>query len=63
MFQTADMQAQHELLNRVAQLVDEGKVRSTLAEHFGPINAANLKRAHAFVESGTARGKVVLEGF
>lgn len=63
MFQTADMQAQHELLEQVARLVDEGKVRSTLAEHFGLINAANLKRAHAFVESGTARGKVVLEGF
>lgn len=63
MFQTADMQAQHELLERVARLVDEGKVRSTLAEQFGPINATNLKRAHAFIESGTARGKVVLEGF
>lgn len=63
MFQTPDMQAQHELLEKVAQLVDDGRVRTTLAEHFGPINAANLKRAHAFVESGTARGKVVLEGF
>lgn len=62
-YQTPDMQAQHELLNRVAQLVDEGRVRSTLAEHFGPVNAANLRRAHAFIESGTARGKVVLEGF
>ena len=63
MFQTPDMQAQHELLERVAQLVDDGQVRTTMAEHFGPINAANLKRAHAFIESGTARGKVVLEGF
>lgn len=63
MFQTPDMQAQHELLNRVAQLVDEGRIRSTLGEHFGAINAANLKRAHAFIESGVARGKVVLEGF
>jgi zinc-binding alcohol dehydrogenase family protein len=63
MFQTPDMQAQHELLEKVAQLVDAGGVRTTLAEQFGPINAANLKRAHAFIESGTARGKVVLEGF
>ncbi|MBT9525784.1 MAG: zinc-binding alcohol dehydrogenase family protein [Rhizobacter sp.] len=63
MFQTPDMQAQHELLNRVSQLVDEGRVRTTLGEHFGAINAANLKRAHAFIESGVARGKVVLEGF
>ncbi len=63
MFQTPDMQAQQELLNRVSQLVDEGRIRSTLGEHFGAINAANLKRAHAFIESGLARGKVVLEGF
>lgn len=63
MFQTPDMQAQHDLLERVAQLVDDGQVRTTLAEHFGTINAANLKRAHAFIESGAARGKVVLEGF
>lgn len=63
MFQTPDMQAQHDLLERVAQLVDAGRVRTTLAEHFGPVNAANLRRAHAFIEGGTARGKVVLEGF
>jgi hypothetical protein len=43
--------------------VDAGLVRSTVAEHFGAINAANLKRAHALIESGRARGKVVLEGF
>jgi zinc-binding alcohol dehydrogenase family protein len=63
MFQTPDMQAQHDLLNRVSHLVDEGRIRTTLGEHFGAINATNLKRAHAFIESGVARGKVVLEGF
>jgi zinc-binding alcohol dehydrogenase family protein len=63
MFQTPDMQAQHDLLEEVAKLVDAGRVRTTLAEQFGAINAANLRRAHAFIESGKARGKVVLEGF
>ena len=63
MLQTADMGAQHTLLTRVAELVDAGRLRTTLGEHFGVINAANLRRAHAFVESGRARGKVVLEGF
>nr|WP_315848978.1 zinc-binding alcohol dehydrogenase family protein [uncultured Rhodoferax sp.] len=63
MFGTADMVAQHHLLNEVAQLVDAGLVRTTLAENFGRINADNLKRAHALVETGTARGKVVLEGW
>lgn len=63
MFQTADMAAQGALLAEVARLVDAGTLRSTVAEHFGAINAANLKRAHALMESGQARGKVVLSGF
>jgi zinc-binding alcohol dehydrogenase family protein len=63
MFGTDDQIAQHRLLNRVADLVDAGTVKTTLAEHFGTINAANLKRAHALIESGKAKGKVVLEGF
>lgn len=62
-FQTPDMVAQHHLLNEVAQLVDAGLIRSTLSERFGTINAANLRRAHALIESGKARGKVVLEGW
>jgi NADPH:quinone reductase len=62
-FQTADMDAQHRLLNEVAAMVDKGTIRTTIAENFGKINAANLRRAHAQVESGTTRGKIVLEGF
>ncbi|MXQ14572.1 zinc-binding alcohol dehydrogenase family protein [Microvirga makkahensis] len=62
-YQTADMQRQHEILNEVSRLVDEGTIRTTLAEVLGPVNAANLKRAHAFIESGRAKGKIVLSGF
>ena len=63
LFETADMIEQHRLLDRVAELVDAGTLRTTLGEHFGNINAANLRRAHALLESGTAKGKIVLEGF
>jgi zinc-binding alcohol dehydrogenase family protein len=62
-FQTPDMDAQHRLLNEVAAMVDAGTIRTTLAENLGAINAANLRRAHAMVESGRMRGKLVLEGF
>ena len=62
-FQTADMAEQGVLLNEVADLVDSGTICTTVGARFGPINAANLKRAHALIESGRARGKVVLEGF
>ncbi|MGD9536039.1 MAG: zinc-binding alcohol dehydrogenase family protein [Alphaproteobacteria bacterium] len=63
MFETPDIAEQAKLLDEVATLVDAGRLRTTLAERYGTINAANLKRAHAFIESGKARGKVVLEGF
>ena len=63
LFGTADMVAQHHLLNDLAALVDDGVVRTTLGEHYGRITAANLQRAHALIESARARGKIVLEGF
>jgi zinc-binding alcohol dehydrogenase family protein len=63
MFETVDMTAQHELLNDISRLVDEGVLRTTLGESYGTINAANLLRAHALIETGTARGKIVLAGF
>ena len=63
MFETADMIAQHRLLCEMAALVDAGIIRTTVAEHFGAINADNLRRAHQLIESGRSRGKIVLEGF
>ncbi|WP_430231351.1 zinc-binding alcohol dehydrogenase family protein [Paraburkholderia tropica] len=63
LYETPDMIRQHDILNRVADLIDNGTLRSTLGEHFGKINAENLRRAHALIESGRARGKLVLEGF
>jgi len=62
-FQTPDMIAQHNLLNDVSDLIDKSVLRTTLEQTFGTINAANLKRAHALLESGKSRGKIVLEGW
>jgi NADPH:quinone reductase len=62
-YDTADIEEQRKLLNRVAELVDAGTLRTTLADNLGPISAANLKKAHALIESGRARGKIVLTGF
>ena len=63
LFQTADMPAQSDILNEVAELLDAGKIRSTATDAFGLINAENLKRAHGILETNKARGKLVLEGF
>jgi NADPH:quinone reductase len=62
-YQTADMGEQGRLLSEVAALVDAGSIRTTMRQNLGVINAANLKRAHAIVESGAAIGKIVLVGF
>lgn len=63
MFGTPDIAEQGRLLARVAALVDEGRLRSTVSEQLSPINATNLRRAHEQVESGRMRGKLVLSGF
>ncbi len=60
---TPDMARQGAILAEVAQLLDSGRLRSTLTAELGPINAANLRRAHAQLEGGRSIGKTVLQGF
>ena len=63
LFDTPDKIAQQRLLNEAAALVDAGVLQTTLQQHYGRINAANLQSAHALLESGGSRGKLVLSGF
>ena len=63
MFETDDMTKQRDLLNRVAELIDAGSIRTTVGANYGAISAENLRRAHQDIESGKAIGKIVLEGF
>lgn len=60
MFETPDMEAQHRILDRVSRLLDDGTLRHTLREVCGPLNAENLRQAHARIESGRTIGKLVL---
>ena len=63
MYETEDMIEQHYLLNRVTELIDAGKLKTTLEKVLKPINAKNLKQAHAEIESRHTIGKIVLEGW
>jgi NADPH2:quinone reductase len=63
MFATKDIARQHEILDRVATLVDAGKLRTTWTQTLGTINAANLREAHRRLESGSTIGKLVLAGW
>ncbi len=60
MFTTNDMARQHEILNHVAQLLDDGTLKSTLTTTIEGFTADNLKRAHALQESGKSIGKTVI---
>ena len=62
-FQTGDMICQHRILARVGSLVEAGRLRTTLREVLGPIDAANLREAHRRLESGTTIGKLALAGW
>ena len=62
-FKTADMIEQHKLLNQVADWLDAGKLKGTMKQCLAPINAANVRKAHAQLESGSTIGKLVLKGW
>jgi zinc-binding alcohol dehydrogenase family protein len=63
MHQTPDMIEQHKLLSYVAEQIDAGNIKTTVSEVLSPINAANMREAHRLVETGQAKGKIVVEGF
>jgi len=63
LFETDDIIEQHHLLNRIADLVDAGAIKTTLNQTLSPINSDNLRTAHAQIESGNTVGKIVLEGW
>jgi NADPH2:quinone reductase len=63
MYQTDDIEKQHELLNRVSELIDDGTLISTVTNNLGKVSVEALKQAHALQESGSVIGKNVLDGF
>ncbi len=63
MFNAHDIDEQRNLLNQVSSLIDSGHLKTTVGKHLGKINAANLRQAHAELESGMSIGKIVLEDF
>ena len=54
---------QHLLLERVADMVEQGQLVSTATRRMTPISAATLREAHQLVEGGRLVGKLVLRGW
>jgi NADPH2:quinone reductase len=62
-FQTEDLARQGGILDELATLLDAGTLRTTRTETLTPINAANLREAHACLEPGHTIGKITLAGW
>ncbi len=60
-FQTADMVEQHHILNKVADLIDQGVLVHTLTQTLTGLSAKTLKKAHEQLESGTTIGKLAIK--
>lgn len=61
MFETDDMQEQHNILNKIADLLDNGTLKSTLKETLTGLTADNFKKAHQLLESGKTIGKIAIK--
>lgn len=61
MYQTEDMVEQHNILNIVADLLDDGILKTTLNTTLNGLTAENLKKAHELLESGRTIGKIAIK--
>ena len=61
MFQTDDIEKQHQILNELAQLLEAGTLKTTLTTTLEGFTVANLKKAHQMQESGKTIGKTVIQ--
>ncbi|WP_406843273.1 zinc-binding alcohol dehydrogenase family protein [Flavobacterium soyae] len=61
MFQTEDMIEQHHILNKIADLLDDGVLKTTLKETYKGLSVENLKKAHQLLESGKTIGKIAIK--
>lgn len=59
-FATDDMARQRDILCRIADLVEDGTIRSTMTRCLGPLSATNAAKAHAVLESRAMIGKLVM---
>lgn len=61
-FDTPDLIRQHEILEQVAQLIDDGKLKTTLQTDLGSLTPETLVEAHRLLETGRTIGKIALQG-
>ena len=63
MFNTDDIDQQHNILTRISEMLDNGTLLSTVTANLGSISVDTLSEAHRLQETGRVIGKNVLKGF
>ncbi|WP_117232705.1 zinc-binding alcohol dehydrogenase family protein [Vibrio maerlii] len=61
LFGTHDIQKQQDILFQVANLVDAGRIQSTLTKTLEGFDVETFKEAHRLIESGASIGKVAIK--
>jgi len=61
MYKTEDIQEQHNILKSMSELIDQGKIKTTLTHTIDGFNTQSIKEAHRLVESGKTIGKVAID--
>ena len=62
MFDMKDIAQQRLLLDRVSQMLDDGRLQSTMTKRLGALTAQSLRAAHAEQDTGQVIGKNVMTG-
>ena len=60
LFKTTDLSRQHDILRRLAGLVDGGQIQTTLTDTLQGLSVDTFKEAHRRIESGKTIGKVTI---
>ncbi|WP_158997731.1 zinc-binding alcohol dehydrogenase family protein [Pigmentibacter ruber] len=60
LYETEDMIKQHHILNKVSQLIDAKKIKTTLSSDLGMISEESLEKSHDLLKTGKTIGKIVL---
>ena len=63
MYETEDMIEQHHILKRVAELIDQEKIRATANVNLQPISANTILEGHRLMESTKSIGKLTISGW
>ncbi len=59
-YQLPEMISQHEILEKISTMLNDGVIKSTVTEVLHTVNAETLRKAHEMIETNHTIGKIVI---